>query len=212
MVTCEFEILNQGEIPRLQAMRSEQDVQFYLGTLFKAIRGQIKCGKIHFSHFDRLGITADHLLRWFPRARFIILYRVSLLDQFVSLKLAQMTGLWFAKHSEDETDREISVDVAELIAFARTTRNRYAQLALHPTLRGRQLTISYEELASDAEAAFRTKIWPFLGIPPFPVMTRFHKQNRRSARECVSNFGDVEPLVRNGVLEHQLEDTCFENE
>ena len=186
-------------------MRSERDVRSYLDTLLKAIQGKIKCGKIHFAHFDHFGISIDHLLRWFPQARFIILYRGSLLDQFVSLKLAETTGRWIATCPEDETNQEISIDMAEMLAFAQATKNRYNQIVHHPSLRRRHLTISYEELASDADRTFETKIWPFLGIPPFPLKTVFRKQNRRSARESVSNFHDVESLLSSGVLEQQLD-------
>jgi LPS sulfotransferase NodH len=205
MVTCEFEILNQGEIPHLKNVRFEQDVRFYLETLFKAFQGKIRCGKIHFSHFDHFGISIDHLLQWFPQARFIILYRGSLLDQFVSLKLAEVTGRWIAKSPEDETNQEISIDIAELLAFVQATKNHYKKLADNLSLRGRHLTISYEELASDPGRTFETKIWPFLDIPPFPLKTALRKQNRRSARESVSNFNDIESLLSSGVLDQRLD-------
>ena len=205
VVKCEFEILNQGAITHLGVVRSEREVRFYLGTLLKAIHGKIKCGKIHLPHFDDFGITIDHLLRWFPQARFIIHYRGSLLDQFVSLKLAEATGRWIATCPEDETNQVISIDVAELLAFAQTTKNRYKKLAHHPPLRERHLTISYEELASDAGRIFETKTWPFLGIPPFPLKTLLRKQNRRSARESVSNFHVVESLLSSGFLEQRLD-------
>jgi hypothetical protein len=205
MVACEFEILNQGIIPHLGIVRLERDIRFYLSTLFKAIQGKIKCGKIHLPHFDDFGITIDHLLQWFPNARFMILYRGALLDQFVSLKMAEATGRWIATCPEDETNQEISIDTAELLAFAQTTKKRYKQLAHHPPLRRRHLTISYEELASDASRTFETKIWTFLGIPPFPLKTVLRKQNRRSARESVSNFHDVESLLSSGVLERRFD-------
>jgi LPS sulfotransferase NodH len=205
MVACEFEILNQGMIPHLRIVSLERDLHFYLDTLFRAIQGKIKCGKLHFPHFNDFGITVDHLLEWFPRARFIILYRGSLLEQFVSLKLAEATGRWIATRPEEETDREVAIDVAELLAFALATKNQYEQLANHPPLRGRHLTISYEELASDASRTFETKIWPFLGILPFPLKTVLRKQNRRSVRESVSNFHEVESLLSSGVLEQQLD-------
>ena len=205
MVTCEFEILNQGKIPNLGFVRFEQDVIFYLETLFKAMKGKIKCGKIHFPHFDDFSISVDHLLEWFPHARFIILYRGSLLDQFVSLKLAEATGRWIAIRPKEETDREVAIDIAELLAFAQATKNQYEQLANHPPLRGRHLTISYEELASDASRTFERKIWPFLDIPPFPLRTVLRKQNRRSVRESVSNFHEVESLHTSGVLQLRLD-------
>jgi hypothetical protein len=205
LVTCEFEILNQGEISHLGIVRIEQDVHFYLETLFKAIKGKIKCGKIHFSHFDRFGINIDHLVQWFPHARFIILYRGSLLDQFVSLKLAEATGRWIATSPEDETDQEISIDGTELLAFVQAIKDRYKRLADHPSLRGRHLTISYEELASDADRTFETKVLPFLDIPLFPLKTALRKQNRRSARESVSNFYEIESLLSSGVLEQRLD-------
>lgn len=205
VVGCEFEILNQGQIPYLAIVSLAQDVRFYLDTLFKAMQAKIKCGNIHFRHFDELGITIDHLLHWFPQARFIILYRGSLLDQFISLKLAEATGRWIATSPGDETDQEISIDVSELLAFAHATKNQYKQLADHPFLRERHLTISYEELASDACRTFETKIWPFLGIPPSPLRTVLRKQNIRSPRESVSNFHELKSLLSSGDLEQRID-------
>ena len=204
MVACEFEILNSGEIPHLGIVRFEQDVRFYLETLFKAVQRKIKCGKILFDQFGHFGISVDHLLQWFPQARFIILYRGSLLDQFVSLKLAEATGRWIATTPGDETDQEISIDVTQLLAFVQATKNQYRQLAEHPPLHGCHVTISYEELVSDPERTFETKIWPFLDIPRVALKTALRKQNRRSARESVSNFHDIESLVSSGVLVQRL--------
>jgi LPS sulfotransferase NodH len=205
MVACEFEILNRGQIRQLGVVRSQRDVRFYLDTLFKAIQGKVKCGKIHFDHFDHFGISIDHLLRWFPQARFIVLYRASLLDQFVSLKLAEITGCWIATCPEDETNQEISIDMAEMLAFVQSTKNLYNQIVHHPSLRGRHLTVSYEELASNADRTFKTKIWPFLGIPPFPLKTVLRKQNRRSTRESISNFHEIESLLCSGELEQRFD-------
>ena len=145
MVGCEFEILNQGQIPYLAIVSLAQDVRFYLDTLFKAMQAKIKCGNIHFRHFDELGITIDYLLHWFPQARLIILYRGSLLEQFISLKLAEETGRWIATSPGDETDQEISIDVSELLAFAHATKKQYKQLTDHPFLRKRHFCRSQNQ-------------------------------------------------------------------
>jgi len=205
MVSCEYEILNQGLIPWLMLLRSEKEVRSYLNALFTALPGKIRCGKIHFDHLDQFGINVLHLLGWFPRARFVILYRRSLLDQFVSLKLAETTGRWMAIRPEEETDQMIHIDVNELLAFAEITKKRYRQVLSHDALRGRHLTISYEELVSRTDRVFETRIWPFLDIPACPVKSVLRKQNRRSGRKSTSNLQELRPLLDRGILKYEPE-------
>jgi hypothetical protein len=181
-------------------------VEFYLDTLFKSIDTTIRCGKIHFGHCEQFGVTIDALRRWFPQARFIVLYRSSLLDQFISLKLAEATDRWIATWPSEETDDEIAVDPRELLSFAQNSKGRYAELVQTPGLDGRHLTLSYEELTRAPQETFHVKIWPFLGIPSCPVFTTLRKQNRRPVRECVRNFHEIEPLIDSGDLELVLED------
>lgn len=205
MVSSKFEILNRGQIPALRYARSPDDINYYLDALWKAMPAKIRCGKIHFTHFDDFGIGPDHLVQWFPRARFLVLYRASLLDQFVSLKLAQVTGRWIATCPGDETRRSITLDLEELCEFADTTSRRYTELVHDPALRGRHATISYESLVTDTPCVFESTIWPFIGIPPVPVATTLRKQNRLSLEACVDNLKEVRAAVNSSHISVPLE-------
>ncbi len=205
MICSEFEILNQGEIPDLRFARSPGDIHFYLDALWKAMPAHYRCGKIHFAHFADFGIGPGDLIQWFPRARFLVLYRASLLDQYVSLKLAQVTGRWIATSPVDETRRSIYIDLDALSEFAETTSRRYSELVHHPALRGRHAIISYESLVADAPGVFGRTIWPFLGIPPVKVVTRLYKQNRFPLEACVSNLKEVRSAVHCGHILASLE-------
>jgi LPS sulfotransferase NodH len=205
MVCSAFEILNQGQIFALRFARSPEDIHYYLDTLWKAMPGHLRSGKIHCSHFDELGIGPRDLGRWFPRARFLVLYRVSLLDQFVSLKLAQTTGRWIATCPGDETRHSITIDLDELSEFAVTTSRRYTEIVHHPALGGRHKIISYESLVADTQGVFNDTIWPFVGIPPVTVTTMLRKQNRLSLETCVTNLKEVRYAVYSGRISASLE-------
>jgi hypothetical protein len=134
-----------------------------------------------------------------------VLYRVSLLDQFVSLKLAQTTGRWIETCPDDETRHSITVDLDELSEFADITNRRYIELVHHPALGGRHKLISYESLVADTQGVFNDTIWPFVGIPPVTVNSVLRKQNRLSLEACVTNLREVRSAVHSGRIRASLE-------
>jgi LPS sulfotransferase NodH len=200
LITCDHEILNRGAIPRLHSCQCKADLRFYLNTLFKTTNAEIVCGKIHFEHLEDFRIGPGQLIAWFPRARFLVLYRQSLLAQYVSLKLAQLTGRWIATRPDEESRQSINVDVAELCAFVEMTSNRYKKFVHLPEIDGRYLTISYEQLAGDAQRVFEERVWPFLGLPPAVVQTSLYKQNRLSLEKCVTNLREIQATVKDARI------------
>ncbi len=139
-------------------------------------------------------LTVSDLVEAFPNARFIILYRKSLIDQFVSLRIAEVTGEWVGNGKAQSPPR-VHVDLESLKVWAQSVRDFYAELLRSPGIRGRSVVISYEELTADLQKTFDQALFPFLQLPPSPVATQLKKQNTRPLSETVENYGEIEPLL-----------------
>ena len=150
------------------------------------------CGlKLLRIHLEDHSLTLEELKMRFPGARFILLYRRSLLEQFVSLKTAEMTNLWIWKNaSEPPAPPSLRLDAGEFDAFSRNIRGFYQELFRKEWLRACSVTLSYEELVGDPQRIFREVLFPFLGLPEMSVKTPLKKQNTRDLHRMVQNFGE----------------------
>ena len=154
------------------------------------------CGfKMLFIRLLKHRLTLDDIRGRFPGAKFLILYRRSLLEQFVSLKIAEATDRW--QWSRDFVLPEtLKVDPAEFKEFCVETRQFYEKILQFPWIRTCAQVIGYEDLAADPQRVFDTKVFPFLGVPSFPVSTTMVKQNTRPLEALVENFEQVRRLAK----------------
>jgi LPS sulfotransferase NodH len=146
-------------------------------------------------HMRRHSLNAADLRALFPAARFLVLYRRSLFDQFLSLKIAEQTGEWRWSESFRLPDA-LRVDPVEFEEYCRMIRGFYQQLLDDPSLSGRSLWVSYEDLAEDPRGVFERALFPFLGVPAVPVSSAMRKQNTARPDRLVENYGEIEPLLK----------------
>ena len=165
---------------------------------------QSLCGaKLIRIHLEKHRITPEDLRRLYPNARFIILYRRSLLEQFVSLRMAEASDRWQSTQMF-EKPTQVKVDVLELKEFCRNTRQFYEGLWQRQWLKERAVYLSYEELALDAQSTFNERIFPFLGLAPSKVVSHLRKQNTQQLNKAVLNYQDIEPLVNESWLWYSI--------
>jgi LPS sulfotransferase NodH len=136
-------------------------------------------------------ISLDDLHRAYPRSTFIILYRRSLAEQFVSLEIAAKTRQWHSRGEEDGFRGFVRIDIDKFRRFANQVREYYGSALSPPWIREFSILVSYEELAGDPQRLFDEGIFPFLGIPPTRVVTDLHKSNTRPLEEVVANYEEV---------------------
>jgi len=148
------------------------------------------CGvKIFFSDFKELGLEMDDFLREFPHARWFVLYRENMLDQYLSYKLAQKTNEWLRLREPPLPSRaQIVIDPQDIAAYCTRERSWYASAQNNKILCERALWLSYEELVDDPQKLFDTKVFPFLGVPASTIRTNHLKQNKRSYFEVIANY------------------------
>lgn len=165
---------------------------------------QTVCGvKFFFSDFQELGISLEDLLKEFPEARWFILYRENMLDQYLSFKLAQCTGEWFRKGALPPNKAKILLDPKDLISYCDKEKSWYEEAQSNAVLRERSLWLSYEELVSDPQGIFDSRVFPFLNISPSCIHTDHLKQNDRSHSKIIANYSKLRAWLEQTNFTHK---------
>ncbi|MEM7355406.1 MAG: hypothetical protein AAF657_31630, partial [Acidobacteriota bacterium] len=125
------------------------------------------------------------------KARVIHVQRRNLLEKFVSLKLAEMTRVWFA-YSEPTRERPtLELDLKETEAYFERATDAYAaharELDSLPAI-----TVIYEELSAHYPREL-SRIFAFLQVrTDIRVRPSIVKQERRTLPEIIRNYDEVE--------------------
>ncbi|MBI3736226.1 sulfotransferase, partial [Candidatus Sumerlaeota bacterium] len=155
-----------------------------------------RCGaKLGLAQMKKHSVTAEDIRSLFPSARFLIIYRKSRAEQFVSRETARKTEEWYRRGEKHAEEPKIKIEKMALKEFYDFNDADYRALIALPWMRERAVLFSYEELAADPQRLFDEVICPFLGIPPFKVKSEMVKQGRKSIEERVKNFDEVKDLL-----------------
>ena len=150
------------------------------------------CGaKIHMEQLAMHGLTAGELRAAFPDAKFILLYRESIFEQYLSLRIAETTRQWLW-NSGFRLPGKMTVDVADLQRYASRLKGFYEAALKELDACGKTFLISYEQLASRPEKVFNSALFDFLGLPASPVSTFMKKQNTALPSDLVQNYDQIE--------------------
>lgn len=157
--------------------------------------GTTSVSKLMLHHLRWRGIGPEDLLAGFPEARFVINYRENLVEQYVSTRLLQRSGIDRLRRgaAAPRSERRIVIEAEALQRFCRSMRKRFRQWAEGLP---EALTISYEELAAAPQALFEQRVCPYLNVPIHSVETSLVKQNRRPLHEIIDNWADVAPFAQ----------------
>jgi len=152
----------------------------------------------------RLRVT--DLVRSFPDARWIVLYRRSLTSQYVSLKRAQGSGNFVARVAASSVEStKVSLTADELRRYCRDTRALYTDMLrelepYHP------LVLDYESLSQSPQRVFDERVWGFLGLAPVAVATRLRRQSRDSLEQSLLEFESLRELIESDETRLELSD------
>lgn len=176
---------------------SKNSVLRHIEHSLNACEHGLSGAKLLFDQMERHRLAPGDLRRRFPRARFLLLYRRSLVDQFVSWKTAEKTGIWQRTDGFSPPSPLLRIDPEELKRFCLKTRTRYDTFLADPWIKERALVLDYESLAADPQGVFDRKVFPWLGQPASPVFSPFRKQSSGSGQR-IQNYAEVLLLARNG--------------
>ncbi len=158
------------------------------------------CGlKIFFGHLRRLKISFQELSREFPEVKWIVLYRLNTLNQFVSYLTATKTGVWLQSNDCDEIPRPVAIKLLpdQALAYHNGIKADLSHAAQCLNKKRKCLWLSYEEFSLDPQKTFDSKIFDFLELPKRRVSSNLVKQSLLPLQEQIENYEEVEAFIRN---------------
>lgn len=183
-------------LPTSQAL---QHIRFCLQGERAPVRG---C-KLMLHHLSNCNLSIDDLQAAFPEARYIILYRESLAEQFVSFQTARATRQFRLHEGEQQRQIQITVDPPELRNYCDDLRRRYHTVIHSSAIRERAVLLSYESLTGDPNYWLRDQICPLLNIPFSAPETRIRKQSTRPLAQQIANYSQVSALLNSPLCRQQ---------
>jgi LPS sulfotransferase NodH len=161
----------------------------------QTMRAPVRGCKLMLDHLTVHQLTVDDLRDEFPDSRFLIIYRRSLAEQFVSREMAIATNQWYLWAGQERKQAQVFVDSDALRKYCAATRQAYADLMTRRWLPERSELISYEELATDPTNCLKGRICPLLGLPACEPRTILCKQGTTPLAERVANYRQVAALL-----------------
>lgn len=195
-VQCLAEILCRTlpeGLPRWQA--TTRSALAHIRISLDTLKGSVRGCKLMLNQLDECRLDLDRLNAAFPDARYIILYRESLAEQFLSLESAKATNQWKLTGEQEAKLLHIRVEPRKLRDFCRKTFEMYRRVLAHDWLRQRGALLSYEQLSNSPDSCLNDVICPLLGVDPAPLSTSLRKQNYLSPAERVANYEQVATLL-----------------
>ena len=148
---------------------------------------------------ERHDIKPMDLVSLFPEARFIVLYRRSILEQLLSLKIAELTNAW--QWTKDfRVPVGVNIPPADLISFHERTTSFYHSILEDPALNGRSIILTYEELTLEPQKTFNGKIFPFLDLNSSIVTSNLRKQNTKRPQDLLVNHAALSRMAENELI------------
>jgi LPS sulfotransferase NodH len=151
--------------------------------------------KLHYSHFTKHNIKVHELVHKFPDTKFILLYRSSITNQFISSRITQITKQFGTRNQAKEIKRKLVIEPDFFKAYC-CERIRELQIMKKDLQKNHSdyIEIQYEEIVENPQKLFNEKLFPFLNINPRKVTTNLKKQNQKSKPEIIENYDALKDL------------------
>jgi hypothetical protein len=193
-VTSEVLAASHAAGPRRRLLRPQPALQHIRKSLH-LLDGPIRGCKLMLDQLSDCRVTLAELDAAFPGSKYIILYRQSLIEQFVSIEAAVATQQWALVAGQQRREALIVVNPTKLRSFCNRTREQYQAVLDQAWLEGRSVLLSYEGLIADPQRCLRNQICPLLEVPFAEPRTVLQKQNTLPLAERIANYGQVAGLV-----------------
>lgn len=180
--------------PRRACLRPAAAVRHIQYSL-QGLKTPVRACKLMLDQLANCRLSIRDIDAAFPGARYVILYRQSLAEQFVSFKTALVTRQWILRAGQPPKHAKVTVDPAELRAYCDKTQSAYRELLCQTWLEQRAVLFSYEELISQPAYRLGKQICPLLGVCSLQPATRLCKQGIQPLDQRVENYREVAALL-----------------
>jgi LPS sulfotransferase NodH len=188
--------------PRQWGMSPEKALAHIRRSL-QMLRPPVRGCKLMLDQLANCQLTLADLNLEFPGAKFIVLYRQSLAEQFLSRESAKATDQWCLREGQVRKQARVIIKPAELRTYCDRIRRAYREVLDHPWLSERGVLLSYEELTADPQYWLDQHICPLLGVLAGRAETCLRKQNTLPLAERVENYREVAALLASPLCQQR---------
>lgn len=206
-VGCLPEVLNWGGPIGPQKFLHPQRIVRHLQQSLQTLHTTHRSCKIFLHELKHYRLTIDDLEQAFPTARYVLLYRENLAEQYISRQVAELTGQWSLLPGQPRKNAAIDIDPAHLTQYCQQVQRDYAAIAEHRAIATRGAVLSYEELVANSARCLREVVCRLLGTPYSEPKTAYLKQNVEPLAERVTNYAEVATLLNGPLCRLQLQST-----
>lgn len=168
----------------------------HLRRSLEGLDGAVVGAKLMFWHLHEIHeLSVEDLRAEFPDARFIILYRASLAEQYVSHRIAEQTGQFLVRDRRKRRAASVMVDPDDFGEYCMRIKAHYERVVSVPWMKEQGVIVQYRELIDDAEGLMRDRLAPHLAVSYRPPSSPLVKQNPQPLRTKVANFTEVETIL-----------------
>jgi LPS sulfotransferase NodH len=161
----------------------------------------IRATKFLLSQLKLHDISLDDLRRQIPSAKYLLIYREALLEQYLSFQTASSTGQWHDRGEGAKASRgPLRIEISDLERFCRRQREKWREVTNFPWLAERAALVGYEELIADRQTVFEERIFPLLGLPSAPIATSLNKLGVKPLEERIGNYAEIVERVEPSLL------------
>jgi LPS sulfotransferase NodH len=196
-IRCYPELLNpQISVGPMRRHFSADYALAHLRRSLHSLKTPIRGCKLMFDQLAHSQLTVEMLRDIFPELKFVVLYRQSLAEQFVSWRAAHVTQQWVLKQQHLAKHVQVRIDPTELSHFCETTQDQYHRLLQCRWLRSCSVLMSYEEMVCDPSSVMASRVCPLVGLTICGTLsTKLLKQNTTPLRERITNYEEVASLL-----------------
>jgi len=195
---CMFdsEILCGGQVYGVMpCSKSKKTVFRHIRHLMQYRRGEVWGAKFFLMHLLSFKLSLDDLLCEFPEAKWFVLYRENILDQYVSHLVARETRRWISYSKPSKKGPVFVFNLDKALIYRDKIRQWYQTLLVTRHLDRKSLWLSYEEFTLNPQKTFNERIFPFLDLPSCRISTCLVKQNTRTYAEIMTNYSEVREMI-----------------
>ena len=191
------EVINPDIVRGIRtAFISKKEVLFHIKTSLNTSKQKNGAVKLISDQMQAHKLSVDDIKNNFPNARFIILYRQSLLRQYISNEISKKSGIWKLdkekiKQRWDKNSITFEIDPTELEQFCKSIRQFYLDILEKDWIKKDALLLSYEELIGSSRDELAKKLFSFLNLPAVEIKTDLKKMNERTVKEIVTNYDQI---------------------
>jgi hypothetical protein len=193
-IRCRSEILNPHfEVYGNPRKMHRNRLRLHIEANFVKRPGIWAGAKILTYQLDELDLSLWDLLEILQRPATIVLYRGRVIEQYMSLKMAEQTKIWHSTVSGRA--QPIQLDLGDFVTFAAREHRMWSE-CLAGLAHTKVHYVSYEQLAADP-CAVMNDLFKFLGLAPAQVRSDFVKLNPQPLEQRLINYDE---FLRSGVL------------